>query len=179
MCVVCYQHRHHFRSLGFLRVSLEGFAWWDGPYGRVSLCQFRDNILIATDFPDDPSTPIVQEVCVILRQCWGLHVFCNCMSQPGDPCMLSCHDTACTALGFDLVRGEGGTGLVYLHPSALSQFWSLNSPPPPLITLALAHPAYLPGIFTGVLVGARPWCRTWAGELLYMVAWAQLAVLSR
>ena len=121
-------------ALGFLQVSPKGFAWWDGPYGQVSLCEFRDNILIATEFPNDPSTPIVQDVIDILRRCFGLHVLCNCMSQPGNPCAHSCRNTACTTLSFGLVRREGGIGLVYLHPSTLSQSWSIKGGPPPLIT---------------------------------------------
>ena len=24
-------------------MSPEGFAWWDGPFGRVSICQFCNN----------------------------------------------------------------------------------------------------------------------------------------
>ena len=38
-------------------------------YGQVTLCQFCDNVLIATDFAGSPETPIVQTVCDMLHQC--------------------------------------------------------------------------------------------------------------
>ena len=154
-----------------------GFPYWESPQGITALCQFRDNILIATTNPDTPSHPIVSIVCSLLGEAWGLDVLCECMSGPGDTCKHRCHSASTTALGFDMIRGETGKGLAYLHPSALSSTWSLKSAPP-LLSLASAYPAYLPGIMTGALSNARPWATTWAGELMSLSAWLQIALLS-
>ena len=62
-----YTSRHLFYTLGQLSVSPEGFPCWRNPHGTVALCQFRDNILIATTFPDSPRTHIVETVCKILE----------------------------------------------------------------------------------------------------------------
>ena len=172
-----YSNRHLLRRLGSLTVSEAGFPYWESPQGITALCQFRDNILIATTYPDTTSHPIVSTVCNLLGEAWNLDVLCECMSGPGDPCKHHCHSASTTALGFDMIRGKTGKGLAYLHPSALSSTWSLKSAPP-LLSPASAYPAYLPGIMTGALSNARPWATTWAGELLSLSAWLQIALLS-
>ena len=172
-----YSNRHLLRRLGSLTVSEAGFPYWESPQGITTLCQFGDNILIATTYPDTASHPIVSTVCNLLGEAWKLDVLCECMSGPGDPCKHHCHSASTTALGFDMIRGNTGKGLAYLHPSALSSTWSLKSAPP-LLSPARAYPAYLPGIMTGALSNARPWATTWAGELLSLSAWLQIALLS-
>ena len=74
-----YTNRTLLRQLGSLKVSEGRWAYWESSAGIVSLCQFRDNILIASTFPDTPATPIVQQVCDVLSACWNLHVLCDCM----------------------------------------------------------------------------------------------------
>ena len=69
-----YTNRTLLRHLGSLKVSEGGWTCWESSEGIVSLCQFRDNVLIASTFPDTPATPIVQPVCAILGACWDLHV---------------------------------------------------------------------------------------------------------
>ena len=44
-----YTGRGKFRSLGRLEVTTEGWPVWHGRWGRTSMCQFRDNILLSTD----------------------------------------------------------------------------------------------------------------------------------
>ena len=61
-----------FRDLGDPRISDAGFVYWVTPWGHLTLCQFQDNILMATSFPNYPSIRIVQRVCKILNQCWDL-----------------------------------------------------------------------------------------------------------
>ena len=172
-----YTNRQLLRRLGSLTVSEAGFPYWESPQGITALCQFRDNILIATTTPDTEAHPIIAIVCNLLGEAWGLDVLCECMSGPGDACKHSYHSASTTALGFDMIRGETGKGLAYLHPSALSSTWSLKSAPP-LLSPACAYPAYLPGIMTGALSNARPWATTWAGELLSLSAWLQISLLS-
>ena len=106
-----YQNRHSFRALGSVDVSPEGYVWWEGPFGRVSLCQSRDNILIALNIRNSPGTPIVQMVCNFLRDGCDLPRH----ARPRDPCPLKCH-TSRTALGFTLVRGPQGTDRPGLSP---------------------------------------------------------------
>jgi hypothetical protein len=99
------------------------------------------------------------------------------MRHLGDPCTHSCHQHSVTALGFNLVRDQGGQGLAYLHSSALTTTWDLRGATP-LITPNSSYPAYLPGILIGVLTSARPWCHTWTGELLSVSAWLHVSLLS-
>ena len=44
------------------------------------------------------------------------------------------------------------------------------------MTPLLAHPSYLPSIFTGVLSNAGL-CRSWVGELLLVASWFQVSLL--
>ena len=46
------------------------------------------------------------------------------------------------------------------------------------MTPDLHHPSYLLCIFAGVLSNARPWCKSWGGELLSVAAWLQVSRLS-
>ena len=80
-------------------------------------------------------------------------------------------------MGFCLVRGRNGKGSAYTHPSALDSVWGLKLGPP-LLSCNLSYPSYLPCLLIGVLSNSRRWCQTWAGELLTVAAWMQVAVLS-
>ena len=44
-----YSNRKYFHQLEHLGITPEGWPVWHTPVGRVTLCQFRDNILTATD----------------------------------------------------------------------------------------------------------------------------------
>ena len=63
-----YSNHHLLRRLGSLTVSEAGFPYWESPQGITGLCQFRDNILIATTYPDTASHPIVSTVCNLLAR---------------------------------------------------------------------------------------------------------------
>ena len=69
---------------------------------------------MASTFKDSPSCPIIQTVCNILHSSWNLHVLCECMSNPGDPCSHACHKPATVAVGDALVRHHSGMGVAYL-----------------------------------------------------------------
>ena len=75
------------------------------------------------------------------------------------------------------MRGRNGRGSAYTHPSALDSVWGLKLGPP-LLSCNLSYPSYLPCLLIGVPGNSRRWCQTWAGELLTVVAWMQVAVLS-
>ena len=172
-----YTSRRLFYTLGQLCMSPEGFPFSRNAHGIVALCQFRDNIMIATNYPDYPSTHIVQTVCQILETAWNLAVLCDCRQQKTDLCCYMCHTSHYAALGFSLHRGATGQGTAHVQPSALDANWSLK-PAPPLMTPTLHHPSYLPCICAGVLSNARPWCKSWGGELLSVAVWLQVAQLS-
>ena len=172
-----YSNGHLFRQLGALHIFESGFPFWETPHGIITLCQFRDNILVASTYKDSPSTPIIQTVCNILRSSWNQHVLCDCMSNPGDPCLHACHKRATMALGYALVCHHSGMGVAYLQPIALDSASNLKLGPP-LLSPPLVYPAYLAGIVTGALSNARYWCHTWAGEMLSLGAWLQIALLS-
>ena len=67
------------RDSSSLTVSEAGFPYWESPQGINALCQFRDNILIATTNPDTTSHPIVSTVCSLLGEAWNPDVLCECM----------------------------------------------------------------------------------------------------
>ena len=79
-----YTCRGKFRDLGDLTISDAGFVYWVTPWGHLTHCQFRDNILMATSFPDSPSIRIVQRVCKILISVgiceFSVHVM-NCVCR--------------------------------------------------------------------------------------------------
>ena len=79
-------------------------------------------------------------------------------------------------MGFCLVRSRNGRGSAYTHPIALDSAWGLKLGPP-LLSCSLSYPSYFPCLLIGVLSNSRCWCQTWAGELLTVAAWMQVAVL--
>ena len=79
-----YVHRSKFCRLGNLTVSAEGFTLWEGPYGRVSMIQFRDNIPIASDCHPDSCVDLINLIRCILKESWKLDVDCDCISPTTD-----------------------------------------------------------------------------------------------
>ena len=126
-----YKNRQKVRALGDLQMSDEGFAYWTNEHGAVALCRFKDNILIATSYPDSPTTRVVELICRILESSWGLAVLCDCRQKQADVCNTTCHGTSCVALGYSLHRGAQAGGTAFVQPSALNSQWSLKLPPPP------------------------------------------------
>ena len=149
-----YKNRHKFRALGDLHISDEGFAHWTNEHGAAALCQFRDNILTATSYPDSPATRLVELICKVLESSWDLAVLCECRQKQADVCKTTCYGTSCVVLGYSLHQGTQGGGTVFVQPSPLNSQWSLKLAPP-LITPNQSHLAYLPGILLGVLNNAR------------------------
>ena len=117
-----YSNRHLFRQLATLHISESRFPFWETPHGITTHCQFQDNILVASTYKDSPSTPIIQTVCDILRSSWNLHVLCDCMSKPGDPCLHACHKPAIVALGYALVRHHSSMG----QPTSDPMHWTTS-----------------------------------------------------
>ena len=72
-----YQHRH-LRNWETYIISATRFVYWGTEWGKLGLCQFRDNILLATSLEDDPQVAVVQNVCTILQTVWKLRVLCPC-----------------------------------------------------------------------------------------------------
>ena len=172
-----YKDRLKFRALGELRIADEGFPYWLNAPGVIPLCQLRDNILIASSYPDSPQERIIDTVCRILESSWELAMLCDCCQRQTDTCKFTCHGSTCSALGYSLIRGESGDGTVYAQPSALTMTWDLKLGPL-LIAPEQSHPTYLPGILLGVMSNTRHWCNTWAGELLSPTVWLQVVALS-
>ena len=172
-----YAHMHLFRQLGTLKIAKQGFIYWENARGKISHQQFRDHILIASTYPNNPDTALVHTVRGILQQAWGPRVLCDYCTSDSDACRFKCHNTYTQTVGFCLVRGHNGRGSVYTHPSALDPVWNLKLGPP-LLSSHPSYPSYLPCLLIGVLSNSRRWCQTWAGELLSVAAWMQVAVLS-
>ena len=161
-----YTNGAQFRDLGDLQITDAGFIYWDTPWGALTLCRFRDNILMATSFADSPSIGIVARVCRLLHRCWNLRVRCPCDTQ----CTHSCLQPSTTAMGFCMVCSKGDKHTAYAHPSSLDGGWDLKMGPP-LMTPTHASPQYLRTVLTGVLCNSRPWCHTPIAQLLTVTAW--------
>ena len=73
-----YTHRGLFRALGDLRLTPEGYPYWQGQY-VTALCHFHDNIVLATDAPHEQCAQLINQVHGILEHAWGLRVVCECM----------------------------------------------------------------------------------------------------
>ena len=67
--------------------------------------------------------------------------------------------------------------MAYLHPNALTPDWELKQGAP-MKSPESQHLGYISAIFTRALAASNPWCNTWAGQLLSISAWCQVAVLS-
>ena len=169
-----YECRRLLRSLGDLHLTDSGFPYWENSLGRVTMCQFRDNILVASSYPDCTRTKLIRNICQALGTAWNLSVLCECRSAK-----LPCegHTSSVTAMGFCMVRGSDGMGLAYVHPNALSHSWDLKQGAP-LKNPRAQHQGYVTAIITGALAAGAPWCTTWAGQLLSVSAWCQVAILS-
>ena len=144
------------------------------PYGSSAT-----TCLVPSSYPDSPRTRLIETVRNILQQCWGLRVLCECSSPTSDACTYVCHGTSVHAVGHCLVRGSAGEGSAYTHPNALDSSWSIKLGSP-LISPVLSYPSYLPCFLTGVLSNSRCYrcrCDTWAGELVTVAPWMQVALV--
>ena len=94
-----YQHRGLFRQPGALTVSPEGFPLWEGRWGRVAMCQFRDNILIATDCPEAKQAALIENIRTIVKIAWGLEVECDCITPQQNKCTRCCCGPVRKAVG--------------------------------------------------------------------------------
>ena len=101
-------------------MSAEGFPPWEGPHGKVALCQFRDNILVATDCPPEACANLINLICRILRGCWGLQVDCNCIAPGHTQCTRGCCSGVRKAVGVLLVLTPNTTGCAFVEPAALT-----------------------------------------------------------
>ena len=63
---------------------------WEGRRGRVAMCQFQDNILIATNCPHSKQASLIQKIHDILKAAWGLEVECDCITPRQTTCTGVC-----------------------------------------------------------------------------------------
>ena len=82
-CWGAYKGRRMLRSLGALCFTKSGFLFWRTTKGVMTMCQFRDNILVASSYPDSERVRLIQTVCGLLGKAWDLKVLCDC--QPDSP----------------------------------------------------------------------------------------------
>ena len=170
-----YKGRREFRRLGALTVSPEGYIYWLGKW-KVAMCQFRDNILIASDADPCDCKELVGLVKSVLEKTWGLPVECACADKQG-MCQGTCLGLVIRCMGFCIALGAGGGGLNHIQPAALTDDWSLRLGPS-LMSPKHAYKGYPSGNFTGALANGRPWVRTWSGQIVSTLAWLQTTPLS-
>ena len=117
-----YVHKHAFRSLGQLIVYDAGYPFWVGKW-TVALCQFRDNILLASDAPQDEWGEVVELVRGVLQKAWGLLVVCECIGLDVSQWQGECRGQVCKAMGMVSVKDESGEGMSFTEPAALTAQW--------------------------------------------------------
>ena len=122
-----YTGRSIFRRLGALNISAEGYVFWVGTW-TIALCQFRDNVLLATDARPDDCIAVVSLVRRVLEEAWGLPVECACADQQGD-CSGSCLQRVVRCMGLCIAMGGEGGGICHVQPAALKDDWSLRLGP--------------------------------------------------
>ena len=95
------------RDWGELQVSNEGYIFWHRGTAWFSLCQFRDNVLIAANVPPGAHTSLLNMACKTLSKNWNLQVLCPCLDAGNTPCVKKgLNQTAC-ALGTSMSPGVG------------------------------------------------------------------------
>ena len=77
-CWGAYQGRRLLRSLGELCFTEFGFMFWRRDEGVMTMCQFRDNILVGSSYPDSGRVQLIHTVCSLLGDVWNLKVVCDC-----------------------------------------------------------------------------------------------------
>ena len=167
-----YKGRRKFRQLGRLEISTPGWLVRHGPYGCLSVCQSRDNIMVATDAsPRDRST-VFQMVWEVLRDHWTLDVDCDCILKTVSVCTRQCRKRVTKAVGVVMVLNSGNYGTAFAEPAALMADRSLKLG---LKLNPLKSPRYAPkddllAIFTRVLKNSLCWAETWVSQILRAAA---------
>ena len=100
-----YTGRGKFTSLGKLEVTTKGWPVWHGRWGHTSMCQFRDNILLATDALARNRAGVVQTMREVLKSSWHLDVDCECISKKVHRCTSSCCNSVTKTVGVVMVLG--------------------------------------------------------------------------
>ena len=171
-----YKKCNAFRRLSALKVSQEGFIYWEGCW-TVVLGQFRDNVLLATNAPVAACRELIQEVHHILPEVWSIPIHCNCADQNGD-CQGVCLGPVCTTMGYCCARTPEGKGFFRVQLATLKVDWSLRHGPP-LLSPQYSYKGYLARIYSGALTNGKRWTHTRAAQILSACAWVQVALLSR
>ena len=129
--------------------------------GSGLMCQFTDNIPVATDSSPCDRARVVQEVRHILKSCWARDVDCGCISKHVAKCTGACCNLVTKAVGVVMILGEGDSeGTAFAEPAAVTPSWELKLDAP-LKSPSRATADYLPAILTGVLKNTGKWATTW------------------
>ena len=142
------------------------------------MCQFRDNILVATQCATTRQASLIETIRTILKTAWGLEVECYCISPQQASCTGQCCGPIRKAVGVVMTLSPLGEGCAFTEPAALRPYWCLHLNAP-LMSPTLAYQGYLGNILTSVLNNGLTWTRTWLGQILSALAWLQVMLLSR
>ena len=107
-----------------------------------------------------------------------MRVVCDCRAKnPELLCISACMRESLIAVGISVLLGLRDV-LVHAHPNALGAQWSLKMGIP-LQSYWATTRRRITNTSIGALCNALPSLATWGGFLLSLVAWIQLAILSR
>ena len=115
------------------------------------MCQFRDNILLATDASPRHRPDMVRTMREVLKVSWHLDVDYECISKDVHICTGSYCNSVTKAVGVVMVLGSEEAGeTAFAEPAALTPEWSLKLDAP-LKTPHRAKRDYVPTILTRAL----------------------------
>ena len=143
----------------------------------MALCQFRDNIWLATECPAPEHVALMEHIRHVLKTVWDLEVECDCIGPWQKQCTGSCCAPVRKAVGAVMAVQPPGERCAFVEPAALKPDWSLRMQAP-LMTPCLAYQGYLGNIMTSVLKNGLPWTRPWLGQIMSALAWLQVMLLS-
>ena len=111
------------------------------------MCQFRNNILVASNADPGECRELVALVKSVPENAWDLPIECSCADAKGN-CQGSCVGPVVRCMGFCIAPGEGRGGMNHVQPAALKDDWSLCLGPS-VMTLKHAYKGYLSRISEG------------------------------
>ena len=102
------------------------------------MCQFRDNILVATDCPVSQHAALIETIRKILKTAWRLEIECDCISPQQTTCTGLCCQPVRKAVVVVMTLCPEGEGCTFVEPAALKSNWSLRLQAP-LMSPSLAY----------------------------------------
>ena len=150
-------------------VFRQEWIYWHGTR-KVTLRQFRDNILMASNALPEECRDLVQLVKRVLEEAWvqWSAVFSADSNQNRQG---ECLEPVCRILGFGIVRAGAVKGMAHIQLASLKRLKHCHSS-------TLLHVHMEEGGDLGSLADTKRWMDLWSRQILLCLAWLQVMLLS-